>query len=87
LVDANSEISSLIKKSKVNPPSRTEAFNIALNIENSVGEIHFERFMNQETELKIVNIFQQLNRDDKDHANRISSYMNRNNIPLQPEKV
>lgn len=67
-------------------PEDAEAFNIALNIENSAGEIHFEKFMNKETELKIDHIFQQLNKDDKDHANRISSYMNRNSIPLQSEK-
>ena len=86
LVDANSEISSLIKKYEVNPPSRAEAFRAAFNIENSAGEIHFERFMNKKAELKIDHIFQQLNKDDKDHANRINSYMKRKSIPLKAEK-
>jgi len=87
LVDINSEINSLIKKYEVNPPSREKAFNVALNIENSAGELHFQRFMDKEANLKIDDIFKQLNKDDKNHAKRISSYMKRNGIRLQSEKT
>lgn len=87
LVDINSKVKSLINKYEANPPSREEAFNIALSIENSAGELHFQRFMDKKANSKIDEIFQQLNKHDKDHANRISSYMKRNGIHLQSEKA
>lgn len=83
LVDTNSKLTSLIKKFRVNPPSREEAFNIAFSIENSAGELRFQRFMDKEANSEIDDIFQKLNKYDKDHAKRISSYMKRKGIRLQ----
>jgi hypothetical protein len=84
--DTNSKLKSLIKELESVSPSRQEAFNIAFDLENSAGELHFQNFMNKEKSLKIDNIFKQLNQDDKDHALRISLYMKNHDISLQTEK-
>jgi hypothetical protein len=76
----NAEIVALIAGFKSAPPSREEAFNIAYKLEESAGEIHFQKFMTKNTESTIGGIFQRLNGDDKDHADRIRSYMERHGI-------
>ena len=83
LKDANSRLDSLIKKYEETPPSREEAFNIALKIEESAGELHFQKFMDKEANSTTDNIFKELNRDDKDHAKRISCYMEEHGISVQ----
>jgi ferritin len=83
LIDKNRELSSLIEEYERNPPSREEAFNIALSIENSAGELHFQRFMDKDPGSRMGEIFQQLNQDDKDHVEKISSYMKCNNVRVE----
>ena len=83
----NRELSSLIEEYERNPPSREEAFNIALSIENSASEIHYQRFMNKEPSSRMEEIFQQLNQGDKDHAEKISSYMKRKNIHFESHEA
>lgn len=83
LKDTNGKLESLIKYCESNSPSREEAFNMALNLENSSAELHYQDFMNKEESSKIDHIFKLLNEADKDHAMRISSYMETNGIRLQ----
>ena len=83
LKDTNRKIVSLIKKYEEIPPSREEALNIAIELENSAGELHFQYFMDQEVGPKINEIFKRLNKDDKDHAMRIRSYMESHEIQIQ----
>ena len=78
--EANEKISSCIDEYKSNPPSREEAFNVALEIEESAGEIHYQRFMRKESDDMIAQTFQKLNNDDKDHFARLRSYMNEHGI-------
>ena len=85
LKDTNSTLLSLIKSFKNTPPSREEAFNIALKVEISAGELHFQDFMDEETNSEIVQFFQKLNKNDKDHAMRIRSYMDNHGISVQPK--
>ncbi|MCF6248472.1 MAG: hypothetical protein L3J69_14090 [Desulfobacula sp.] len=87
LNDTNDRLSFLIKEYEKVPPSREEAFNMAFEIENSAGEIHYQKFMKKNTNLKIDKIFKQLNKDDIDHAKRIRSYMDNHGIQLRPGKV
>ncbi len=87
LNDTNSELRSVIKNFENSPPSREEAFNIALKIENSACELHFQKFMDRETNSTIDEIFKKLNNDDKDHAKRIRSYMEKHGITVQSENV
>jgi hypothetical protein len=85
LIDKNRELSALIEEYERNPPSREEAFNIALGIENSAYELHFQRFMDKEPSSRMEEIFQQLNRDDKNHVEKISAYMKHQNIPQESQ--
>ena len=83
LKDANSRLDSLIEKYEETPPSREEAFNIALKIEESAGELHFQKFMEKEANSATDNIFKELNKGDKDHAMRICRYMEEHGILVQ----
>jgi len=63
-------------------PSVEEAFNVALSLEQSAGEIHFQRFMEERGGSSLDQIFRQLNRDDKDHAERLRARMREFGIPI-----
>lgn len=79
----NMKIAENIKKHKDNLPLREVAFNIALKIEQSAGESHFQEFMAKTPGAKIYKMFQRLNGEDKDHAIRLSSYMELHNINVR----
>ena len=83
LKSVNSEIQDIIKKYQDTIPSREDAFNIALKLEQSAGELHFQQFMEKESESELDRIFQRLNRDDKDHAEKLREYMNSHDINIQ----
>ena len=85
LKDTNSKLRALIKKFEKTPPSREKAFNIAFKIENSAGELHFQEFMDEETNSTTDNIFKELNKDDKDHAMRIRCYAEQHGISVKSE--
>ncbi len=57
------------------PCSRDEAFALALKIEQSAGEAHFQEFMDGENDSLTAEIFRQLASEDKNHARRIREYM------------
>ncbi|MEA1926781.1 MAG: rubrerythrin family protein [Candidatus Auribacterota bacterium] len=82
LRDTNSNLHSIIRNFEKTPPSRKEAFNTALNIEYSAGELHFQTFMDKESDSTVDTIFQQLNKEDKEHALRIRAYMEEHDIPV-----
>ena len=71
---------SLIRGIELIPPTRLEAFKYGFELENSVGEFHFELFMTTEPDSPVGKIFQKLNGDDINHAIRIDNYMKNNNI-------
>jgi hypothetical protein len=74
---ANKDITSTINLMK-NNPSRKKAFEYAMQIEQSAGEAHFQFFIDNTKVSEKFEIFQQLNMDDKNHANRIEKYMHSN---------
>jgi hypothetical protein len=78
--EANTAIVTLIARFKTAPPLREDAFSIAHTLEESAGEIHFQTFMKKVAESGIDEVFQRLNRADKDHASRICSYMEKHGI-------
>lgn len=80
LGEENNEILRLLEEFKVNPPSRESAFHLAINQEESAGEIHFQRAMEILPSSEALELFQHLNNDDKDHARRLRTYMNSNGI-------
>ena len=86
LCKTNNKLISLLKKYNEKPPSRESAFNIALNIEKSAGELHFQLAMEKSPTSSIMEVLQILNKDCKDHANRILAYMNDKGIEKQGGK-
>jgi hypothetical protein len=75
LVDTNTWLNSLRDEFAKEPPGRKSAFVIALKIENSAGEKHFQRVMESPSESKFVKVFQELCKDDIHHHDRIKKYM------------
>jgi hypothetical protein len=73
LVASNKKVLEAIDSFILNP-ARDNAFSLALELEKSAGEIHYQHFMDTDAKDKVTEIFQRLNRDDKDHAARISAY-------------
>lgn len=65
----------LLDEYNTSPGKREEALRAAIKLEKSAGESHFQRFMEKDSDSRIDEIFQRLNRDDKDHEKRIISYM------------
>ena len=80
---SNTKIESLINEYTTRPPSREEAFRTAYEIETSVGEIHYQEFMNRKSCSLSDELFKQLNLEDKDHADRIKSYMQDHGMTLR----
>ena len=62
------------------PCSREKAFELALQIEMSAGESHFQEFMDSENDSLTAEIFRQLASEDQNHARRIREYMEENGI-------
>lgn len=83
LVEVNSKLAPLLEEYSENPPSREAAFNVALNVEESAGEVHFQRAMENYSTSTMMRVFQILNNDDKDHARRIRAYMSDNGIEIR----
>ncbi len=85
LQEENKKLQDLVTQYKSLPPDREEAFNLALNLENTAAELHFQQFMDNDGDSLIDNIFRELNQADKDHAARILKYMKEHDIPLHEE--
>ena len=83
VIDTVVEIENLIRAYKVNPPSRTEAFNIALKFEISAGEVHIQEFSDIKNKTGIDKIFQKLINGDTDHVSKLLEYMKNNNIEVE----
>jgi hypothetical protein len=77
---------SLLKEYNEKPPSRESAFNIALNIEKSAGELHFQLAIETSPTSSIMEVLQVLNKDCKNHANRILAYMSDKGIENTGDK-
>ncbi|HCD36107.1 rubrerythrin family protein [Chlorobium phaeovibrioides] len=80
LNESNGRITALVTQFRQNPPTRREAFDIALELELSAGESHYQEFLDSPSESATANIFKQLNQEDRDHAERIRSYMTESGI-------
>lgn len=80
LQEVNKELLSFLHKYEIFPHTRETAFNVALKIERSAGEAHFQTAMTKETDSKILKLFQKLNQEDKDHEKRIQAYMKEKGI-------
>ena len=83
LIKANKEIKELVKEHKQKPPSsRASAFEIAIEVEESTGEIDFSCFMEQQADSSALKLFRRVNSEDRDHARRIRNYMREKGIGI-----
>jgi len=73
----NKQFDGIIEDFEKNP-NRQKAFEIALEIESSAGESHYQEFMDTQSDDKVVQILQKLNKEDDDHYNRIKKYYGEN---------
>ena len=81
LINANNDLKNILRHEEESPPSRAAALNLALKLEELAGEIHFQHAMQQaEHPSEAIKLFQSLNEDDKDHAERIRNYMRQKGI-------
>ena len=81
LINANNDLENILRQEKEAPPSRAIALNLALKLEELAGEIHFQHAMQQAKHpSEAIKLFQSLNEDDKDHADRIRNHMRQNGI-------
>lgn len=74
LVAVNKRLEIILAAVKERTPSREEAFRLAIQLEESAGEIHFETFTKMPPKTTDGEMFQILNQDDKDHARRLREY-------------
>ena len=75
LKNSNVKIKGLTGHFQANPPTRSGACEIAITLENNAGEIHYTQFMERDAGNPVEAVFQQLNRGDKDHEQRIREYL------------
>lgn len=78
LEEANQEVEAVIQRVIDTTPSREECFDIALELEASASETHYQMFMDNGSGDKFSEVIQTLNREDKDHGDRIKRYMEKN---------
>ncbi len=84
LIEQNRELERLIDDFEVLPPLREDAFRLAVALEEAAGEIHFQRGMAGEARTEALKVFQTLNNNDRDHADRIKRYMEEQGIGQYP---
>lgn len=83
LKDLNSELECIIRYEEESPLSRIAAFNLAIKLEESVGELHYQHAMHEtEHPSEAIKLFQSLNEADVDHADRIRNYMRQKGIGM-----
>ena len=83
LVALNTKVGALLEEYNENPPSRENAFNVALDLEKSAGEVHFQDAMDKSPSSTLMEVFQLLIGDEKKHASRIRKYMRDKGIKLR----
>jgi hypothetical protein len=82
LIKVNKEIKALVKKHQRKPPSRASAFEIAIKVEESTGEMDFSCFMEQAADSLAMKFFSRVNSEDRDHARRLRNYMRAKGIGI-----
>lgn len=78
----NHHIQALIEQFKETPPSPVDAFSIALELEQSAGEIHYQKFMDARDDSILDRVFQRLDQEDEAHSARLRAYMKEHDIPI-----
>jgi hypothetical protein len=75
LIGAINKVKACISNFSTEKSTREAAFRAALEIEESAGEIHFQEAMEKKADSTYLETLQKLNLEDRDHAQRIRTYM------------
>lgn len=79
----NNEIESILRRESEDPPVRAAAFKLAIMLEESAGEAHFQHVLQQvEPSSKAIRLFRRLHEADVDHADRLRNYMHQNGLEM-----
>lgn len=76
----NQKLKKSIDQYTTKPPSREMAFAMALEVEHSAIEAHYQNMITCEDVPKEYELLQRLNSYDKDHVKRIQAYMKEKGI-------
>jgi hypothetical protein len=71
----NSKIEGILQLCGKQSPTRIDCFTIALQIEQSAGEVHLQNVHESPDDNIAVQVLQSLSSADSDHADRIKRYM------------
>lgn len=82
LAQLTARIDALLKRYEAEPPTVEEALEYAFYLEQSAGEVHFQKFTEKEDLSKSAYLFKYLIDGDKDHAERIREYAAKKDIVL-----
>ncbi len=77
-------IRKLTREYRNKPPGKTEAYLCALQVEQSAGEIHFQKIAARLNNPRAKLIFLQLNGNDQEHVDRIRAQMCYASEPAAP---
>jgi hypothetical protein len=69
------------KKLEAETPSLKDAFELALEIENSTGESYFQEVISRETDSKVISKLRELLTDEELHKNKIQHAMDAMGFP------
>ena len=86
LKKTNNRLVSILKKYNKEQPLRESAFKIALDIERSAGEFDFQLAAEKSPDSGIMKIFQALNKDCRNHTEKIITYVQNKGIRLEVDK-
>jgi rubrerythrin len=80
LEEENRALEERVNSFSFNPPSREAALHKALFMERAAGEIHYQQSLEESADGAAPGVFEELNRGDRDHAERIRRYIRENGI-------
>ena len=72
---ANKKIEKTLMQYREEIPSKKDAYQFAIDLENSAYELHYQQLLDNDPETKEMKVLQKLNEDDKDHAGRIRGFL------------
>lgn len=75
LNQANKRIETAIAQYLHTTPEHRIIFELAIELEETAGEFHYQQIMESKVNSKAIQLVQKLNRDDIDHKQRIENYM------------
>lgn len=77
VVKENKKICDLINKYKKSPPTRVEALEAAIMLEEAAGEAHYQNLMTKDSGNRIEKVLKELNNNDINHAKRIKNHLDK----------